>query len=107
MNAFRLVRLKTDTRTRTIPVLLTSATINGDDLQRATEMKVLGMTVGPHEGAKMLAAVKTVAAVANRGASLSERQRKRQLIRVIPVDSGATQFYVVSAPSSDCNHKPL
>jgi len=68
-------RLKSDARTRVIPILLTSATINDDDLQRATEMSVLGLTVGPHDGAKMLAAVKGVLAVAEGRVSMSEPQR--------------------------------
>ena len=62
-------RLKADTRRKTIPILLTSAIINGEDLQRATDMSVLGLTVGPHDGAKMLAAVKGVLAVAEERAS--------------------------------------
>jgi two-component system, chemotaxis family, chemotaxis protein CheY len=65
-------RLKADSRTRAIPILLTSETINGDDLQRATDMKVLGIAVGPHDEAKMTAAVRGVLAVAEGRASTSQ-----------------------------------
>jgi CheY-like chemotaxis protein len=65
-------RLKAESRTRAIPILLTSETINGDDLQRATDMKVLGIAVGPHDEAKMTAAVRAVLAVAEERASLSQ-----------------------------------
>ena len=67
-------RLKADTRTSTIPILLTSATINGDDLQRATPISVFGLTLGPHDGAKMLAAVKGALAVAEGRESVSQPQ---------------------------------
>ncbi len=46
-------RLKAESRTRAIPILLTSETFTGDDLQRPTDMKVLGIAVGPHDQAKM------------------------------------------------------
>jgi CheY-like chemotaxis protein len=56
-------RLKADPRTCAIPILLTSEAINGDDLRRASEMKVLGMTVGQRDGAKITGAVRGVLAV--------------------------------------------
>ena len=56
------------------PGYIPATFINGDDLRRATEISVLGLTVGPHDGAKMLAAVKGVLAVAEGGASMSQPQ---------------------------------
>jgi DNA-binding response OmpR family regulator len=64
-------RLKADPATRDIAILLTSDTITGDDLQRAIEMKVLGLTVGPHDEAKMTAAVRGMLAVIEGRAAMS------------------------------------
>jgi CheY-like chemotaxis protein len=55
-------RLKADSRTRAIPILLMSEAIDGDDLRRANEMKVLGVTVGRRDGAKITGAVQGVLA---------------------------------------------
>jgi CheY-like chemotaxis protein len=55
-------RLKGDPRLRAIPILLTSETIDGDDLRRANEMKVLGMIVGRRDAAKLTGAVRGVLA---------------------------------------------
>jgi CheY-like chemotaxis protein len=65
-------RLKADSRTRTIPIVLTSETINGDDLRRATDIGVLGLSVGQQDGSKMISAVQGVLAVAEGRASLSQ-----------------------------------
>jgi len=65
-------RLKADSRTRAIPILLTSETINGDDLRRATDISVLGLSIGQQDGAKMISAVRGVLAVAEGRASLSQ-----------------------------------
>jgi len=66
-------RLKADRATRDIAILLTSDTITVEDLQRATEIKVLGMTVGPHDEAKMTAAVRGMLAVIEGRAAMSQR----------------------------------
>jgi CheY-like chemotaxis protein len=65
-------RLRSDSRTRPIPILLTSEAINGDDLQRATDLSVLGVSIGPQDGAKMTSAVRGVLAVAEGRASMSQ-----------------------------------
>jgi len=65
-------RLKADSRTRAIPVLLTSEIITGDDLRRATDISVLGLSIGQQDGAKMISAVRGVLAVAEGRASLSQ-----------------------------------
>jgi two-component system, chemotaxis family, chemotaxis protein CheY len=65
-------RLKSDSRTRAIPILLTSENINRDDLQRATDISVLGVSIGPQDGAKMTSAVRGVLAVAEGRASMSQ-----------------------------------
>ena len=57
-------RLKEDPRTRHVPILLTSEIITDNDLQRATEMNVLEIAVGPHDSLKMAAAVRGVLTVA-------------------------------------------
>jgi CheY-like chemotaxis protein len=57
-------RLKEDSRTRDIPILLASAGISAQDLGRATAISVLGVSIGPHDGAKMTSAVRGVLAVA-------------------------------------------
>jgi two-component system phosphate regulon response regulator PhoB len=57
-------RLRGDSRTEEIPILLTSETLHVDDLQRATDMKVLGVAAGPHDEAKIIGAVRGVLAVA-------------------------------------------
>ena len=64
-------RLKADPATRDIAILLTSDNITDDDLQHATEMKVLGMTVGPHDEAKMTAAARGMLAVIEGRAGIS------------------------------------
>jgi len=69
-------RLKSDARTRAIPILLTSETIDGADLQRATDISVLGVSIGPHDGAKMTSAIHGVLAVAMGHASMSQIERK-------------------------------
>ena len=69
-------RLKGDSRTRAIPILLTSETIDGADLQRATDMKVLGIAIGPHDEAKITGAVRGVLAVADGRASMSQPERR-------------------------------
>jgi CheY-like chemotaxis protein len=56
-------QLKGDQRTRSMPILLTSAHVNADDLRRATDISVLGLTVGPHDGTKLAGAVSGVLAV--------------------------------------------
>jgi CheY-like chemotaxis protein len=58
-------RLKADPRTVAIPTLLMSETIDGEDLHRATDMKVLGVTVGQRDAAKITGAVRGVLAVAD------------------------------------------
>jgi CheY-like chemotaxis protein len=68
-------RLKADPATRDIAILLTSDTITHDDLQRATEMMVLGLTVGPHDEAKMTAAVRGMLAVIEGRAAMSQPTR--------------------------------
>ena len=68
-------RLKADSRTRAIPMLLTSETADGADLQRAMDMKVLGIAIGPHDEAKITGAVRGVLSVADERASLSQPQR--------------------------------
>ena len=65
-------RLKGESRTRDIPILLTSDTVSGDDLQRATNISVLGVSIGPHDGGKMTSAVRGVLAVAEGRASISQ-----------------------------------
>jgi PleD family two-component response regulator len=57
-------QLRGDSRTEAIPILLTSETLDGDDLQRATDMRVLGVAVGPQDQAKITGAVRGVLAVA-------------------------------------------
>jgi CheY-like chemotaxis protein len=61
-------RLQDDPRSRAIPILLTAETINSGDLQRATDMKILRVAVGPHDDAKITGAVRGVLAVAGEGA---------------------------------------
>jgi CheY-like chemotaxis protein len=68
-------RLKGNSRTRAIPILLKSESIDGDDLQRATEISVLGVSIGPQDGAKMTSAVRGVLAVADGHASMSLPER--------------------------------
>jgi CheY-like chemotaxis protein len=53
-------RVKRDPRTRDIPILLTSAFVTHDDLQRATDINVLGVAAGVHDGEKIAAAVRGV-----------------------------------------------
>jgi two-component system, chemotaxis family, chemotaxis protein CheY len=55
--------LKSDSRTRAVPILLTSEAIDADDLRRATDMSVLGLTIGPRDGTKLVSAVRGVLAV--------------------------------------------
>ena len=69
-------RLEGDSRTRAIPILLTSETLDGTDLQRAMDMKVLGIAIGPHDEAKITGAVRGVLAVADGRASMSQPQRR-------------------------------
>ena len=69
-------RLKSNSRTRAIPILLKTETINGDDLRRATEISVLGVSIGPQDGAKITSAVRGVLAVAEGPASLPQPERK-------------------------------
>jgi DNA-binding response OmpR family regulator len=68
-------RLKRDSRTGGIPILLTSQTIDEADLQRAMDMKVLGIAIGPHDEAKITGAVRGVLAVEDGSASMSKPQR--------------------------------
>ena len=68
-------RLKSDPRTRAIPILLTSETIDSADLQRATDLKVLGVAIGPHDEAKMTGAVRGVLAVTDEPTSMSLPRR--------------------------------
>jgi len=68
-------RLKGDARTAGIPILLTSDTIGRDDLKRATEISVLGVSIGPHDGGKMTSAVRGVLAVAEARASIESSDR--------------------------------
>lgn len=56
-------RLNSDVRTRTVPVLLTSEYIDRDDMVRATDLRVLTVTVAPRDGAKLTGAVRGVLAV--------------------------------------------
>jgi len=65
-------RLKSDSRTQAIPILLTTETINGADLQRATDISVLGVSIGPQDGGKMTSAVRGVLAVAEGRASMAQ-----------------------------------
>jgi DNA-binding response OmpR family regulator len=69
-------RLKGDPRTQAVPILLTSETITRDDLQRATDMKVLGVAVGPHDEAKITSAVRGVLAAAEGRTSMSQQEQK-------------------------------
>jgi CheY-like chemotaxis protein len=68
-------RLQGDPRTKAVPILLTAETINTDELQRATDMKVLGIAIGPHDEAKIIGAVRGVLAVAGEHTSVSQPQR--------------------------------
>jgi CheY-like chemotaxis protein len=72
-------RLKGDPRTKAIPILLTAETIDSVELQRATDMKVLGVAVGPHDDAKITGAVRGVLAVA--GDRMSKSQPERHIGR--------------------------
>jgi DNA-binding response OmpR family regulator len=56
-------QLRSDSGTRAIPILLTSAALDGDDLRRATDISVLGLTIGPCDGSKLASAVRAVLAV--------------------------------------------
>jgi DNA-binding response OmpR family regulator len=56
-------RLKEDARIRVVPVLLTSASIDEDDMRRATDLRVLSLIVSPLDGAKLTSAVRGVMAV--------------------------------------------
>jgi CheY-like chemotaxis protein len=71
-------RLKDDTRTKAIPILLTTETISIDDLQRATDLNALGVAVGPNDEAKITGAVQGVLAVAQRGDARSWLERNVQ-----------------------------
>jgi two-component system, chemotaxis family, chemotaxis protein CheY len=68
-------RLKDDSRTKAIPVLLTAETITTDDLQRATDMKVLGVAAGPDDEVKITGAVRGVLAVAQTRVTMPRRER--------------------------------
>jgi CheY-like chemotaxis protein len=68
-------RLKDGSRTKAIPVLLTAETITTDDLQRATDMKVLGVAAGPDDEVKITGAVRGVLAVAQTRVTMPRRER--------------------------------
>ena len=67
-------RLKSNSRTRAIPILLTSETITIEDLRRATDISVLGLSIAQQDGAKMISAVRAVLAVAEGQAAISQPQ---------------------------------
>jgi DNA-binding response OmpR family regulator len=71
-------RLQDDSRTKAIPILLMAETISTDDLQRATDMKALGVAVGPDDQAKITGAVQGVLAVAERHDARSRLERNVQ-----------------------------
>jgi PleD family two-component response regulator len=57
-------QLKADAPTRAVPILLTSDTINGDDLRRATNSQALVLSLcSPLEDTKLTSAVRGVLAV--------------------------------------------
>ena len=68
-------RLKADARTTAIPLLLTSAGMSANDLERATHISVLGVSIGPRDGGKITSAVRGVLAAAEGLASISQPER--------------------------------
>lgn len=55
-------QLRTDPRTSGIPIILTSESIDADELRRATGMSVLGLAIGPNDARKLVSAVRGVLA---------------------------------------------
>jgi CheY-like chemotaxis protein len=68
-------RLRADPRTKAVPILLTAETITTEGLERAADMKVLGIAVGPHDEAKITGAVRGVLAVSAEHTSMSPPER--------------------------------
>ena len=55
-------RLGADARTRHVPILLTSAAVNQNDLELATSTGVLALVLESHDAAKLVSAVRGVVA---------------------------------------------
>ena len=56
------LHVKTDPRTRAVPIILASPSVDEGDVRRATDISVLAVAVPPNDGTKLASAVKGVLA---------------------------------------------